>query len=234
MLDREASGIVHLLLNVSLQATPLAALSRPVAGTIKNTLVVTLPGSVKAVQENIAALLNAGVVNHAIELIRGGSGQRVHSALAAEGIRIAGEGSVASPGSAGLAPPISPAPSQSPNHHHHAHGHSPRPHVHDHGHVHHSPKPRSVLSHDPALPGRPYWKQVEPRAKRSASSPSSSPPSAGGAPRSMPNRICARSVSASRSCGQIRRVRFSAPCGVADLDLAPNAVQLLALNNVVT
>ncbi|KAI0722668.1 molybdenum cofactor biosynthesis protein [Earliella scabrosa] len=152
LLDREASGIVHLLLNASLQATPLAALSRPVAGTIKNTLVVTLPGSVKAVQENIAALLNAGVVNHAIELIRGGSGQRVHSALAAEGIRIVGEGSVASPGSAGLAPPISPTPSQGPLHHHHDHGHSPRAHVHDHGHAHHSPKPRSVLSHDPALP----------------------------------------------------------------------------------
>ncbi|KAK0190455.1 hypothetical protein F5146DRAFT_1137290 [Armillaria mellea] len=60
LLEREASGIVHLLLSVSLKHTPLAALSRPVAGTIKNTLVVTLPGSTKAVTENVQALLQGG------------------------------------------------------------------------------------------------------------------------------------------------------------------------------
>ncbi|KAH9943178.1 molybdenum cofactor biosynthesis protein [Epithele typhae] len=87
LLEREAPGIVHLMLNASMQATPLGALSRPVAGTIKNTLVSTLPGSVKAVQENITALLQAGVVEHAIELVRGGRGEHVHARLAAEGPR---------------------------------------------------------------------------------------------------------------------------------------------------
>ena len=73
---------MHLLLSTSLKHTPLAALSRPVAGTIENTLVVTLPGSVKAVKENLEALLSGGVIDHAIDLIRGGSGRRVHAALA--------------------------------------------------------------------------------------------------------------------------------------------------------
>ncbi|KAG5650058.1 hypothetical protein H0H81_000932 [Sphagnurus paluster] len=82
LLEREASGLVHLLLSTSLKHTPLAALSRPVAGTIGNTLVVTLPGSVKAVKENMQALLGAGLVEHAIDLVKGGKGQRVHAELA--------------------------------------------------------------------------------------------------------------------------------------------------------
>ncbi|KAF7318396.1 Molybdopterin molybdenumtransferase [Mycena chlorophos] len=85
LIERHASGLVHLMTSASLKHTPLAALSRPVAGTIKNTLVVTLPGSVKAVKENVDALLAGGVVNHAIELIRGGSGKQVHANLAAGG-----------------------------------------------------------------------------------------------------------------------------------------------------
>ncbi|KAG6854460.1 hypothetical protein C0991_006539 [Blastosporella zonata] len=76
LLEREAPGLVHLLLSVSLKHTPLAALSRPAAGTIGKTLVVTLPGSVKAVKENMEALLNAGLVEHAIDLIRGGEGKQ--------------------------------------------------------------------------------------------------------------------------------------------------------------
>ncbi|KAF7321717.1 Molybdopterin molybdenumtransferase [Mycena kentingensis (nom. inval.)] len=82
LIERPAPGLVHLLLSSSLQHTPLAALSRPVAGTIKNTLIVTLPGSVKAVTENMEALLADGVVGHAIELVRGGSGKQVHATLA--------------------------------------------------------------------------------------------------------------------------------------------------------
>ncbi|KAJ6587789.1 MoaB/Mog domain-containing protein [Mycena sp. CBHHK59/15] len=85
LLEREAPGLVHLMLSASLKHTPLAALSRPVAGTVRDTLVVTLPGSVKAVKENLNALLSGGVVDHAIELIKGGSGKRVHAVLAATG-----------------------------------------------------------------------------------------------------------------------------------------------------
>ncbi|KAJ6560153.1 MoaB/Mog domain-containing protein [Mycena capillaripes] len=111
LLEREAPGLVHLMLSTSLKHTPLAALSRPVAGTIKRTLVVTLPGSVKAVKENMDALLSGGVVSHAIELIRGGTGKEVHAALAAEGS--------GSP---------STTPAQQHHHHHHHHDHQiPQP-----------------------------------------------------------------------------------------------------------
>lgn len=101
LLEREASGLVHLLLSSSLRHTPLAALSRPVAGTVKDTLVVTLPGSVKAVKESLEALLTGGVIEHAIELIKGGSGKAVHSAMSTTG--------------------------QDPYHHHHEGHHVPKP-----------------------------------------------------------------------------------------------------------
>ncbi|KAI6034880.1 hypothetical protein F5J12DRAFT_901815 [Pisolithus orientalis] len=75
LLERQAPGLVHLLLSSSLKHTPLAALSRPLAGTIGKTLVVTLPGSTKAVRENLDALLSNGVLDHALDLIKGGSGK---------------------------------------------------------------------------------------------------------------------------------------------------------------
>lgn len=81
LLDRSAPGVVHLLLSSSIQITPLASLSRPVAGTIGSTLVVTLPGSPKAAGENISALLSSGVITHALDLLKGGSGKAVHKAL---------------------------------------------------------------------------------------------------------------------------------------------------------
>jgi gephyrin len=56
MLHREAPGIAQALLNEGLKHTPLAVLSRPVAGTRGACFVATLPGSVKAVRENIRAL----------------------------------------------------------------------------------------------------------------------------------------------------------------------------------
>jgi gephyrin len=86
LLERHAPGIVHLLLSSSISHTPFAALSRPVAGTIGKTLVITLPGSTKAVKENIEALLP--VLEHALSLIKGGSGDDVHKVLqGAEGDR---------------------------------------------------------------------------------------------------------------------------------------------------
>ncbi|KAH7887399.1 MoaB/Mog domain-containing protein [Phlebopus sp. FC_14] len=125
LIERPASGIVHLLLSSSLKNTPLAALSRPVAGTIGNTLVVTLPGSVKAVQENMDALLSNGVIEHAIDLIKGGTGKRVHAAMGSAHVSSSSDGAR--------------------DHHHHHH--------HDHHHSHQAPEPRTVaLSHDPLAP----------------------------------------------------------------------------------
>mmetsp|Transcript_16494 Transcript_16494/g.17844 ORF Transcript_16494/g.17844 Transcript_16494/m.17844 type:complete len:648 (+) Transcript_16494:44-1987(+) len=56
LLHREAPGIAQQLLNEGLQYTPLAVLSRPVVGTRHATFIATLPGSVKAVRENIQCL----------------------------------------------------------------------------------------------------------------------------------------------------------------------------------
>lgn len=126
LIERHAPGLVHLVLSSSLKHTPFASLSRPVAGTIRDTLVVTLPGSVKAVNENLEALHAAGVLDHALDLIRGGTGAKVHETLSSPSKHAQdGKGDNAEP------------------HHHHCH------HTHDHQ----VPKPRAVLSHDPSLPG---------------------------------------------------------------------------------
>ena len=137
LIERPAPGLVHLMISSSLKHTPLAALSRPVAGTIKNTLITTLPGSVKAVKENLEALFQAKVIEHAIELIQGGSGQQVHRNLL-----------------------ISDTPvhlhDASPTGHGHEHQHHRlRQHHHHHHGEHQAPTPRSekALSHDPSASG---------------------------------------------------------------------------------
>lgn len=56
LLHRKAPGVAQALLNEGLKYTPLAVLSRPVCGTINRTFIATLPGSTKAVRENIKAL----------------------------------------------------------------------------------------------------------------------------------------------------------------------------------
>lgn len=117
---------MHLLLSSSIAITPLAALSRPIAGTIRDTLLVTLPGSAKAVRENLTALLDASVVKHALELIKGGSGKELHSMLAK-----------------GVEPTKSSTQGHSEAHVHHHHQHR---HSHDHTHSHAHPNPRLSTS----------------------------------------------------------------------------------------
>ncbi len=70
LLHREAPGIAQALLNEGLKFTPLAVLSRPVVGTRYSTLIATLPGSVKAVRENITAL--KALLPRIFELIKTG------------------------------------------------------------------------------------------------------------------------------------------------------------------
>ncbi len=127
LIERPAPGLVYLMLSSSFKHTPLAALSRPVAGTCKNTLITTLPGSVKAVRENLEALFQEGVVYHAIELIKGGSGKQTHRRLASIDRQSSSDSSH----------------SHGHRHHHHHHG----------GHIVPTPRSAAALSHDPTASG---------------------------------------------------------------------------------
>ena len=68
IITKNAPGLVHLMLSKSLEITQMAALSRPVCGTVNKTLVLTLPGSPKGAAENFDSV--ASVIPHALDLIR--------------------------------------------------------------------------------------------------------------------------------------------------------------------
>lgn len=74
LLDREAPGLVVLMVSEGIKASPVAALSRPVAGTLGRSLVVNLPGSPKGALENLTALLP--VLPHALTLLAGDTEHR--------------------------------------------------------------------------------------------------------------------------------------------------------------
>lgn len=69
VIDREAPALVMAMVSEGLKRTPLAMLTRAVAGLRGRTLIVNLPGSPRAVQENLQVLLP--VLPHALELARG-------------------------------------------------------------------------------------------------------------------------------------------------------------------
>ena len=64
-------GIPEAMRLASLAVTPRAMLSRAVAGIRDRTLIVNLPGSPKAVRENLEAVLPA--LRHGLEVLRGAS-----------------------------------------------------------------------------------------------------------------------------------------------------------------
>lgn len=68
--EREVPGIPEAMRWYSLQVTSRAMLSRAAAGIRKNTLIVNLPGSPKAVKECLGYILPT--LEHAIQMMQGG------------------------------------------------------------------------------------------------------------------------------------------------------------------
>ncbi|MBI3592871.1 MAG: molybdenum cofactor biosynthesis protein, partial [Nitrospirae bacterium] len=69
VIEREVPGIAETMRMEGLKKTNRSMLSRAVAGVKGRTLIINLPGSPKAVKENLEVILD--VIPHAIEKIKG-------------------------------------------------------------------------------------------------------------------------------------------------------------------
>lgn len=69
VITKETPGIVEAMRYYSLQITPKAMLSRAVAGIRNQTLIINLPGSPKAVKENLSFILPS--LTHGLEIMIG-------------------------------------------------------------------------------------------------------------------------------------------------------------------
>lgn len=136
LITRKTPALTHALTAHSLAKTPLAALSRGVTGirrddSGKETLIVALPGSPKAVNECMELLLANGLLQHALELLSGGSGESKHKQMQGSMHRHADTAT-------------DTGHAHSHHHHHHHHNH----HHHSGGggglHSHSAPKPRTT------------------------------------------------------------------------------------------
>jgi len=67
VLDKEVPGMAEAMRAKTLEITPMAMISRSVTGIRGNTLIITLPGSTKAVQECLDVVMP--VIPHALELL---------------------------------------------------------------------------------------------------------------------------------------------------------------------
>jgi molybdenum cofactor synthesis domain-containing protein len=75
VLDYEVPGIGEAMRAEGLKHTPMSMLSRAVAGVRGRTLIVNLPGSERAVRQNLSVLLP--ILAHAVETLRGDAGDHV-------------------------------------------------------------------------------------------------------------------------------------------------------------
>lgn len=69
IIEREADGITEAMRGFGQMRTPLAMMSRSVAGAIGKTMIITLPGSPKGAKESLEAILPA--VFHARKMMEG-------------------------------------------------------------------------------------------------------------------------------------------------------------------
>ncbi|MGI9016561.1 MAG: MogA/MoaB family molybdenum cofactor biosynthesis protein [Euzebya sp.] len=70
VIDREVPGMAQAIRAVSLQITPMAMLSRAVAGIRGSTLVINVPGSPKGARESIEVVVP--VLAHAVDQLAAG------------------------------------------------------------------------------------------------------------------------------------------------------------------
>ncbi|CAK7233009.1 hypothetical protein SCUCBS95973_008448 [Sporothrix curviconia] len=147
VIEKPAPGLVHGMLAASLQVTPFAVMSRPVAGVRKRTVIVTLPGSPKGAKENLQAILR--MLPHACVLAAGMDSRSLHLG----GVKKLEQ-------EAGVAGSHGHDHGHAHSHSHGGHSHGGHSHVgHSHGHGHglvrHAPPgdapPATPLSNDPSL-----------------------------------------------------------------------------------
>lgn len=70
VIERRVPGLEEAMRMTGFKSTPHALLSRAVAGTVKNSLLINLPGNPKGVRENLEAVLT--VIPHGINILKGG------------------------------------------------------------------------------------------------------------------------------------------------------------------
>jgi molybdenum cofactor synthesis domain-containing protein len=69
VVEKELPGMSEAMRAESLKKTPNAMISRAICGIRKQSLIINLPGSPRAVRENLAVVLPA--IHHAVEKIKG-------------------------------------------------------------------------------------------------------------------------------------------------------------------
>jgi molybdopterin adenylyltransferase len=69
IIETEVTGLAELMRAEGVKSTPMAALSRAVAGVRKRKLIVNLPGSPRGARESLESII--GILPHAIDQIQG-------------------------------------------------------------------------------------------------------------------------------------------------------------------
>lgn len=69
IIDKQVPGMAEAMRAFGLQKTPHAMLSRAVCGIRRNTLIINLPGSPRAVRENLGVVLPA--IPHGVQILCG-------------------------------------------------------------------------------------------------------------------------------------------------------------------